>query len=96
MADEKKQPPIAVCSTCGQTWPWESQPAFNSRHSCDGKPKAKGGRTGSIGSRLKTPEDWVECKKCDATGAVNGARCARCNGDGWIECRDKPWIRDQR
>lgn len=90
MDNQKLQRPLAVCSQCGMRF--IGQPHFNATHYCDGAFRKLGKRRGVILSRLQD-SDWMECPSCKATGFISGKACTQCDHSGWLECRDKPWMR---
>jgi hypothetical protein len=33
---------------------------------------------------IADPDDWQECRACAAAGWVQGEKCDRCMGHGWL------------
>jgi hypothetical protein len=86
MSVQKRLPPCAVCTTCGEAT--RSMELINATHRCSGK------RRGVWGTMLNTA-DWKECESCRAIGLDGGHPCRTCAGVGWLtELRLPPELED--
>lgn len=77
MAEERRRP-IAVCTKCGVQTSHAEHQGQQCYHRIDGK-RCRG--------RLKSvvdEDEWQKCPDCAAVGWVEGERCGRCIGHGWL------------
>jgi len=75
-------PPVAVCTTCGDTT-YRVEAVNNP---CGRQPSGKRCK-GTYGSALNN-DDWAKCGVCRGSGKDStAATCAACQGSGWCFVR---------
>jgi predicted RNA-binding Zn ribbon-like protein len=74
----KKRRPVATCSKCGEHTGFFEQIRRRCYRVFDGR------KCGGTFRTLDDPEDWEECPSCSAAGWIEGEKCHRCEGHGWL------------
>ena len=75
--NEKKNKPVAVCTTCHAY----SHNGSKINERCEKQYNGK--RCKGIWRSALSEGDWTECSVCNGTGREQEAPCNYCNGFGW-------------